>query len=73
MGFSGSKSQEPSLRDTKQPQYFPSLLLLSLFQEGKCGDFKAVIVEVAGQAHYTGTASLTVEEDDPLRDGFLLK
>lgn len=42
-------------------------------REAKCGDFKAVIVEVAGQAHYTGTANLTVEDDDPLRDGFLLK
>ncbi|KAM4854052.1 trans-3-hydroxy-L-proline dehydratase isoform 1-T1 [Thomomys bottae] len=41
--------------------------------EAKCGDFKAVVVEVSGQAHYTGTASLTVEEDDPLKDGFLLK
>ena len=43
------------------------------FQEVKCGDFKAVIVEVSGQAHYTGTASFIVEDDDPLRDGFLLK
>lgn len=43
------------------------------FQEAKCGDFKAVIVEVSGQAHYTGAASLTVEDGDPLRDGFLLK
>lgn len=42
-------------------------------REAKCGDFKAVIVEVAGQAHYTGTANLTVEDGDPLRDGFLLK
>ncbi|XP_040831589.1 trans-3-hydroxy-L-proline dehydratase [Ochotona curzoniae] len=45
----------------------------SAVREAKCGDFKAVIVEVSGQAHYTGTASLIVEKDDPLRDGFLLK
>ncbi|XP_033260560.1 trans-3-hydroxy-L-proline dehydratase isoform X3 [Orcinus orca] len=46
---------------------------LSFSFEVKCGDFKAVIVEVSGQAHYTGTANFTVEDDDPLRDGFLLK
>ncbi|KAG9481299.1 hypothetical protein GDO78_010503 [Eleutherodactylus coqui] len=37
------------------------------------GDYKAVIVEVSGQAHYTGAASFTLESDDPLKDGFLLK
>ncbi|XP_059997921.1 trans-3-hydroxy-L-proline dehydratase isoform X1 [Lagenorhynchus albirostris] len=46
---------------------------LSFSFEVKCGDFKAVIVEVSGQAHYTGTANFIVEDDDPLRDGFLLK
>ena len=52
------------------PWYSPFIIF---FQEAKCGDFKAVIVEVSGQAHYTGTASFIVEDDDPLRDGFLLK
>ncbi|XP_006864657.1 PREDICTED: trans-L-3-hydroxyproline dehydratase [Chrysochloris asiatica] len=42
-------------------------------REAKCGDFKAVTVEVSGQAHYMGTASFIVEDDDPLKDGFLLK
>ncbi|XP_049626205.1 trans-3-hydroxy-L-proline dehydratase [Suncus etruscus] len=42
-------------------------------REAKCGDFKAVIVEVSGQAYYTGTATFTVEAADPLKDGFLLK
>ncbi|XP_076978593.1 trans-3-hydroxy-L-proline dehydratase isoform X1 [Tamandua tetradactyla] len=42
-------------------------------REAKCGDYKAVIVEVSGQAYYTGTASFIVEDDDPLKDGFLLK
>ncbi|XP_004698679.1 trans-3-hydroxy-L-proline dehydratase [Echinops telfairi] len=41
--------------------------------EAKCGGYKAVIVEVSGKAHYTGTANFTVEDDDPLRDGFLLQ
>ncbi|XP_075699693.1 trans-3-hydroxy-L-proline dehydratase isoform X2 [Rhinoderma darwinii] len=42
-------------------------------QETVCGDYKAVIVEVSGQAHYTGAATFTLESDDPLKDGFLLK
>ncbi|KAM4012971.1 trans-3-hydroxy-L-proline dehydratase [Anomaloglossus baeobatrachus] len=42
-------------------------------KETVCGDHKAVIVEVSGQAHYTGAASFTLESDDPLKDGFLLK
>lgn len=37
-----------------------------------CGRHDAVTVEVGGTAHYTGTASFTAEDDDPLRDGFLL-
>jgi trans-L-3-hydroxyproline dehydratase len=32
-----------------------------------------VTVEVGGRAHYTGTSSFTVEADDPLKDGFLLR
>ncbi|XP_021103743.1 trans-3-hydroxy-L-proline dehydratase isoform X3 [Heterocephalus glaber] len=61
-----------------QPRAFKSSATGSVFtgsavREAKCGDFKAVIVEVSGQAHYTGTASFTVEDDDPLKDGFLLK
>ncbi|XP_003472411.1 trans-3-hydroxy-L-proline dehydratase [Cavia porcellus] len=61
-----------------QPRAFKSSTTGSMFtgsavREAKCGDFKAVIVEVSGQAHYTGTASFTVEDDDPLKDGFLLK
>jgi trans-L-3-hydroxyproline dehydratase len=39
----------------------------------RAGRFPAVTVEVGGRAHYTGTARFTVEPDDPLRDGFLLR
>lgn len=47
--------------------------MLIYFQETKCGDFKAVVVEISGQAHYTGTANFYVEDDDDLKDGFLLR
>ncbi|XP_041071273.1 trans-L-3-hydroxyproline dehydratase isoform X2 [Carcharodon carcharias] len=50
-----------------------SLFTAKAVEETKCGDFKAVIVEVSGQAHYTGTASFYVEDDDDLKDGFLLR
>ncbi|MGH0132833.1 UNVERIFIED_CONTAM: hypothetical protein FKN15_050741 [Acipenser sinensis] len=50
-----------------------SLFTGKAVQETKCGDFKAVTVEVAGHAHYTGTASFVLENDDDLKNGFLLK
>ncbi|EPQ12590.1 Hypothetical protein D623_10027198 [Myotis brandtii] len=66
------------LLELNQTRAFKSSATGSVFtgkavREAKCGDFNAVIVEVSGQAHYTGTASFTIEDDDPLRDGFLLK
>lgn len=39
----------------------------------KAGRFDAVRVEVSGQAYYSGTSVFTVEPDDPLAGGFLLK
>lgn len=53
-------------------------LLLPLYrssslQEVKFGDHTAVIVEVSGEAFYTGTATFTVEEEDPLKHGFSFK
>ncbi len=39
----------------------------------RVGDLDAVVVEVAGRAHYTGTARFSVEPDDPLGEGFLLR
>ncbi len=33
----------------------------------------SVTVEVGGRAHRSGTAEFVLEEDDPLRDGFLLR
>eukprot|EP00058_Branchiostoma_floridae_P019321 XP_002604811.1 hypothetical protein BRAFLDRAFT_70661 [Branchiostoma floridae] len=42
-------------------------------RETRWGEFDAVIVEVAGNAYYTGTAEFTVEPDDPLKNGFLVK
>jgi trans-L-3-hydroxyproline dehydratase len=36
-------------------------------------DIKAVVVKVGGFAYYTGFHTFVVEEDDPLRDGFLLE
>jgi trans-L-3-hydroxyproline dehydratase len=39
----------------------------------KVGNFDAVTVAVGGRAHYTGTARFTVEPDDMLGGGFLLR
>jgi proline racemase len=39
----------------------------------KSGPHDAVIARVGGRAHYTGKAVFTVEEDDPLGGGFLLR
>lgn len=37
------------------------------------GAFLAIRAEVAGRAYYTGSASFTLEADDPLAGGFLLR
>ncbi len=39
----------------------------------KVGGFDAVTVEVGGRAHYIGEARFTLEADDPLGRGFLLR
>jgi len=39
----------------------------------RAGRFDAVVVEVAGRAHYTGTARFTLEPGDALGGGFLLR
>jgi len=42
-------------------------------EETRAGRFPAVIVEVGGKAHYTGRATFTLEDDDEIGRGFLLK
>jgi proline racemase len=42
-------------------------------EQTRAGRFSAVIVEVGGKAHYTGHASFTLEDDDEIGRGFLLK
>ncbi|XP_078001070.1 trans-L-3-hydroxyproline dehydratase-like [Glandiceps talaboti] len=39
----------------------------------KCGKFDAVVVEVSGHGFYTGTATFTMEKEDTLKHGLLLK
>nr|XP_032638265.1 trans-3-hydroxy-L-proline dehydratase [Chelonoidis abingdonii] len=61
-----------------QTRTFRSSTTGSLFtgkavKEAKCGDYNAVVVEVSGEAFYTGTATFVVEEEDPLKYGFSLK
>ncbi|XP_030069801.1 trans-3-hydroxy-L-proline dehydratase [Microcaecilia unicolor] len=50
-----------------------SLFTGKAVKETKCGDFKAVVVEVSGHAYYTGTAHFVLEHEDILKNGFLLK
>lgn len=42
-------------------------------EESTVGNRRAVIVEVSGKAHYSGEARFTLEPDDPLVEGFLLR
>ncbi|XP_066268957.1 trans-L-3-hydroxyproline dehydratase-like [Branchiostoma lanceolatum] len=64
--------------DPSKERQFVSAATGSIFtgrpvRETKWGEFDAVIVEVAGHAHYIGTAEFTVEQADPLKNGFLVK
>ncbi|MCG8690293.1 MAG: proline racemase family protein [Minwuiales bacterium] len=60
-----------------QPRVFESvtgaLFTAEAVSETRCGQHPAVTVQVAGEAFYTGEAFFTVEQDDPLKDGFLLR
>ena len=44
----------------------------SAIRKTTCGEFKGVIVEVAGEAHYSGECVLSLEETDKIGAGFLL-
>ncbi len=41
--------------------------------ETTCGDFKAVSVEVGGEAHFTGECRFRLEDGDTIGNGFLLR
>lgn len=45
----------------------------SVVRREKAGVHDAIIARVAGQAHYTGKAEFTLEEDDVLGRGFLVR
>ena len=41
--------------------------------ETRCGDFRAVTVEVAGVPHYTGESTFRLEDGDDLGRGFIVR
>lgn len=59
-----------------QPRRFESLtgarFVGTAVEETRAGPYRAVTVEVEGQAHYHGEARFTLEPDDPLAEGFRL-
>lgn len=60
-----------------EPRFFASVtgavFTGEIVAETWAGPHRAVQVEVGGRAHYTGEAVFTAEDDDPLKDGFLLR
>ncbi|XP_002734189.2 trans-L-3-hydroxyproline dehydratase-like [Saccoglossus kowalevskii] len=59
-----------------QPREFQNLIgcnfIGKVVRPTTCGKFDAAIVELKGRGYYAGSANFTVEEDDPLKDGFLI-
>ncbi len=59
-----------------QPRSFESLtgarFTGSAVEETRAGPYRAITVEVTGQAHYHGEARFTLEPEDRLAEGFLL-
>ncbi len=45
----------------------------TIAEETQVGNQPAVTVDVSGRAHYTGSSVFTLEEDDALKHGFLLR
>lgn len=64
---------EMGVRESIKKSFILISAVLELLQETTCGDYRAVVVEVAGHAHYSGIASFTQERDDTLSGGFLLR
>lgn len=60
-----------------QTREFKSGLVGSKFtevvNETKCGEFEAVRVEVAENAHYSGKCSFSVKTEAPCKQGYLLE
>ncbi len=48
-------------------------MLFQVLKETKCGELDAVNVQVTGHAYYTGKSTFTIEKDDPIGNGFLLR
>jgi len=44
-----------------------------IIRRTRCGEFPAVTVLVSGRAYYTGRSVFTVEDEDPLSGGFLVR
>jgi proline racemase/trans-L-3-hydroxyproline dehydratase len=43
-----------------------------IVRETKVGDYQAIVPEIAGSAYITGFQQLVIEDDDPLKESFLL-
>jgi proline racemase len=50
-----------------------SLFTARIIEETKVGSLSAVIPEISGSAYIMGMNQLYIDQDDPLRDGFLLE
>jgi proline racemase len=44
-----------------------------ILSETTVGSFKAIIPEITGSAYITGFSQFTVDDDDPVKYGFILK
>jgi len=50
-----------------------SVFTAKILEETQCGEYPAIVVEIAGNGYYTGSSTFTMEEDDMFQGGFLLK
>ena len=53
--------------------FFESILCLEIVAEIRCGEYQAVRVQVKGHAYYTGKSKFVIEDNDPLKKGFLVR
>ena len=49
------------------------LLELNSKEETKVGEFDAIIPEITGSAYITGFNKLVIDDEDPVKYGFLLR
>ncbi len=66
-------NQKMSIESITNSVFLGSVISGSVISEEKYGPFTAVIPQVEGTAHITGTNTFMIDPNDPMKNGFILR